>query len=117
MTDRKPTDIGWAILEVLGQRCYAGYITTTDVAGTPMVRITIPGCAPLITTDDTVGPEETRYFKPALIESITTVAEDTARFIAGAVRMGPLYRHQVETVIAAGPCPDDPSSAEETDRG
>lgn len=64
---------GWAIIELMGHRRVAGYVTEREVAGARFLQVGIP----------TVGGEtRTQLYAPQAVYCITPVAEEVARAVA-----------------------------------
>lgn len=65
---------GWAVIEVLGHRRLAGYVTDVAMFGTAMCRIDIPG-----EDGATLG---TQYYSGNSLFSVTPCSEEVARAVA-----------------------------------
>lgn len=66
---------GWAVIELMGHRRLAGYVTEVEIAGKGMLRLDIP----------VTGPEErlaTQFYSPQSLYCITPTTEETARQVA-----------------------------------
>ncbi|MFH0899046.1 MAG: hypothetical protein V2A73_00300, partial [Pseudomonadota bacterium] len=63
----------WAILELLGHRRLAGYVTEQEIAGAGLLRIDVPG-------DD--GVVATQFYSPASLYCMTPTTEEIARAVA-----------------------------------
>jgi hypothetical protein len=72
----------WAIVEIMGRKVVAGYITQAIQFGLPMLRIDIP------TT--TIFPAFTQDYGAQAIYSITYVSEQVARMTAEANKVNPV---------------------------
>lgn len=91
-----PTGPGWAIVELMGHRTLAGYVTETTLAGFGMLRIDIyPGEA----TEPIASP----MHPPSALYGLTPCTEDRARraaggaFYEGGMRLAlPPSRHEVD---------------------
>lgn len=83
--------LGWAILELMGHRRLAGYVTEQDIAGAAMLRIDVPG-----------DPPTTQYYSGAAVYCITPTSEETARQVATMGRPAPVQRWE----LPAAPGPD-----------
>lgn len=98
--DRQPWE-GWALVELMGHRKRAGYVTQEEVAGVAMVRI------------DSPGPNDaklTAYYSPASLYSLTPVSEEVARGFAAGNTPAPVSRYELPpppTVPARVVDPDD----------
>lgn len=71
--DRKEPFASWAILELLGHRRLAGYVTEQEVAGAGMLRIDVP-------MPD--GKTATQFYSPAALYCLTPTTEEIARAVA-----------------------------------
>jgi hypothetical protein len=85
MTDA--TFAEWVILELLGHRRAAGYLTEQQIAGASFLRLDIPG-------DDTKTPT-TQIYNPTSVYAIHPTTEDVARHLAKTHRAEPVYRWQL----------------------
>lgn len=78
----------WAVVEVMGHKRFAGWVTEQVIAGTGFVRVDVPG----------VGEGEqaiaafSKFFGTKSIYAITPTDEETARRMAGAIRETPIDR-------------------------
>lgn len=64
---------GWAIIELMGHRRVAGYLTEREVAGARFLQVDIPVPG---------GGMRTQLYAPQAVYCITPVAEDVARAVA-----------------------------------
>lgn len=88
--------LGWAILELMGHRRLAGYVTEQDIAGVAMLRIDVP-----------CDPPTTQYYSGSAVYCITPTSEETARKVATMGRPAPVQRWELPA--ASGPhLGDDP---------
>jgi hypothetical protein len=82
---------GWAILELMGHRRLAGYVSEQEIAGSPFVRIDVPGS---LHTDPSGEQEEhdraTQFYSPTAVYCITPCVEQLARDIAETARPRPV---------------------------
>jgi hypothetical protein len=86
---------GWAILELMGHRRLAGYLTEQQVAGAGFVRIEIPGPE---------GPDDvTQFYAPGAIYCITPTTEATARRVALLGRPQPVSEWELPAPARPGP--------------
>lgn len=78
----------WAIVEVMGHVEYAGYVSSENIAGTPMLRIDVP---------KTSNYEAfTKYIAPNALYGISPVSEETAIARAESIRATPVSIWSVE---------------------
>lgn len=59
---------GWAILELMGHRKLAGYLSEHEIAGKGFIRIDVP-----------TEPPATQLYSPAAVYAITPTTEEVAR--------------------------------------
>lgn len=78
---------GWVILELLGHRRLAGYLTEQQIAGTSFLRIDVPS-----------EPAMTQFIAPTSVYAITPTSEDIARKVAGGSDPAPVRRWELESV-------------------
>lgn len=93
MTDNDDDQIGWAILELLGHRRLADYVTEQTIAGQAMLRIDVP-----------CDPPATQWYSGAAVYCITPTTEDIARAVATRGRPEPVHLWELP---AAPRHPDD----------
>jgi hypothetical protein len=90
---------GWAIVELMGHRRLAGYVTETQIAGQGFIRLDVPG---YLYTDPTGAQAErdqvTQFYAPAAVYAITPTTEELAR----AVRSRPAPVHAFELPSGRG---------------
>lgn len=78
--------IGWAIVELLGHRRTAGYVSERDVAGQPMLQIDIP-------RPD--GAATTQIYSGAAVYAITPTTEEMATAVALSNQPAPVHRWEL----------------------
>ena len=93
--DTTPGFEGCAILELMGHRRLAGYISEATIAGAPFLRIDIPG-----------EPAATQYYSAAAVYAITPTTEETAGKVAAIGRPAPVQRWEL-------PAATEPDTEEE----
>lgn len=92
----------WAILELLGHRRLAGYLTEQQIGGATFLRIDIPSAEPNTLT-------ATQYYAPSAVYGITPTTEDVARKVAAGSWSAPVQRWELpaaepdEEADVAGP--------------
>lgn len=64
---------GWSVLELLGHRRVAGYVTEQTIAGAALLRVDIP-------LPD--GATLTQFYAPASLYAMTPVSEEAAHLVA-----------------------------------
>lgn len=120
---------GWAILELMGHRRLAGWLSEEEVAGAAFLRLDIPAVPDGVKTCDecgaarafgcicepALGPlEATQFYAPGALYCLTPTTEEIARGMAASLRPQPVHRWElpapaVEAKPAAAyePRPDD----------
>jgi len=81
---------GWAILELMGHRRLAGWLSQETVAGAPFVRIDVPADDPAA-----LEPSATQFYAPSAVYCITPTTEETARAVARGARPTPVQRWEL----------------------
>ena len=76
----------WSILELLGHRRLAGYVTEQEIAGKGFLRIDIPG--PDATT-------VTQFYSPDSVYGLTPTTEEIARRVATRSSPAPVARWEL----------------------
>ena len=85
---------GWYILELMGHRKLAGFLTEVTIAGAPMLRLDIPGTADA--RDGTVNTTPvTQYYSAAAVYCMTPTTEDLARGLAETKRPTPVSQFEL----------------------
>jgi hypothetical protein len=89
-TDVKSTFAEWVILELMGHRRLAGYLTEQEIAGEGFLRLDVP-------KDDGTLLERvaTQFYRPAAVYCITPCSEATARLVAKGAHIGPVQRWEL----------------------
>ena len=100
---------GWAILELMGHRRLAGWVTETELAGQGVLRLDVPRT----TAEDAVegappdGEEPwlgTQYYSPAALYCMTPCDEASARAVARYAQPTPIHRYELS--VGAQPVDD-----------
>lgn len=78
---------GWAVLELMGHRRLAGYVSEAAQYGTAQIRIDIP-------TEDG-QPPITQFYGGASIYCLTPVTEEAARAVAKHHRPAPVQPYEL----------------------
>lgn len=92
----------WCILELMGHRRLAGYLTEHEIAGAALLRLDVP--AQTVVTDgvtDTGGFASTQFYSPAAIYCITPTTEEIARAVAAQNTPEPVRRWELPTLAQA----------------
>lgn len=96
MTDNKFET--WGVLQIMGHKKYAGYISEQAIAGAAMVRIDVPA------VDG--RPAFTELFGVGSIYAISPTSEEVAREIAKGLRITPVtewdFSEELRAVIETG---------------
>lgn len=107
MADETKVFEGWAIVELMGHRRLAGYVTEVEIAGSPMLRLDIPGTPigdiPEVLQDVPPAVDDlvaTQFYSAAALYCLTPTTEAIARAVA--VRSQPTPVHQWELPAPAG---------------
>lgn len=95
--DQRPGFAEWVILELLGHRRLAGWLTEQQIAGASFLRLDIPG-----TPDQ---PGATQLYSPGSVYAITPTTEEIARAVAARSASAPVQRWELPA--AAPDRPDE----------
>lgn len=76
---------GWAILELMGHRRLAGWVSEVEWAGGKFLRIDVPQ------GDSTA----TQLYSPSAVYALTPTTEETARRVAQASTVAPVSRWEL----------------------
>jgi hypothetical protein len=106
MTTETDTFAQWVILELMGHRRLAGYLTEQQIGGAAFIRIDVPagegaeGAAP-----SARGWVATQFYSAASVYCITPVTEDLARKVAATSQPRPVERWQLPPApdVTVGP--------------
>jgi hypothetical protein len=97
--ETQPAPIGWAILELMGHRKLAGYLTEQEVAGKGFIRLDIfAGDSP---DEGEEIPVATQLYSPGAVYCITPTTEEMARALAVRHKPTPVARYELEPVAAS----------------
>lgn len=90
---------GWFIVELMGHRRLAGYVTEQTIAGAGFLRIDVPG----------PGTEAlaTQFFAPSSVYALTPTTEAMARRVAEASRVEPVKEWELPQRRALPATDDD----------
>lgn len=92
MTDHTGGFEGYAVLEILGRRELAGWVSEQEIAGQAFVRIDIPGAE---------GDVATQFFAPSAVYAITPTTEEIARVVAVGSQPRPVTQWEPRAIAAA----------------
>lgn len=88
MSDPEATPFAeWVILELMGHRRLAGYLTEQEIAGRGFLRLDVPAGD---------QPAATQLYNPTSVYCITPTTEDVARAVARGNRPAPVQRWELE---------------------
>jgi hypothetical protein len=77
----------WCVLELMGHRRLAGYVTEQEIAGAAFLRIDVPGAEG--------QPDATQFYRPGVVYAITPTTEEIARAVARGNRPAPVHRWEL----------------------
>lgn len=98
MADEEATFAEWAILELMGHRRLAGYVSEATIGGAALLRIDVPG------ENDT---KATQFYAPGAVYCITPTTEDVARSVAARNQPAPVSRWELSKPIDADVVDDE----------
>lgn len=78
----------WVILELLGHRRLAGWLTEQQIAGTSFLWLDVPAA-------DGDQPAATQFYAPGSVYAITPTTEAIARSVASGNRPAPVQRWEL----------------------
>lgn len=84
----------WVILELMGHRRLAGYLTEQEIAGRGFLRLDVPGADGL--------PPATQLYNPSSVYCITPTTEEIARAVATGNRPAPVSRWELQPSVDGG---------------
>lgn len=84
----------WVILELMGHRRLAGYLTEQEIAGRGFLRLNVPD------TGDNDAPLISQLYNPQSVYCITPTTEAFARQVAAGSRPAPVTRWELEPPTA-----------------
>jgi hypothetical protein len=100
-TEQKPAFEGWVILELMGHRRLAGYLSEQTIGGASFLRIDVPG-------DE--GNVATQLYSGSAVYCITPTTEAIARKVAKSSEPAPVTKWELRedrALPAAVTVPDD----------
>jgi hypothetical protein len=80
---------GWAIVELMGHRRLAGYVTEEEHFGTAMLRLDVHGADP-------AAAVVTQLYGGSSVYCLTPTTEDIARKLGERLRPAPVSRYELE---------------------
>lgn len=85
---------GWAILEIMGRRRLAGWVSEATIAGAGLLRIDVPGTEPGVVS-------ATQYYSPSAVYALTPTTEAIARAVACRFQPEPVTRWELPQLEVA----------------
>lgn len=101
--EEAPAFAGWVILELMGHRRLAGWLSEQEIAGEGFLRLDVP--ADTTTLESLQERKATQFYRPAAVYCITPTTEETARRVAKLGQPEPVRRWEL-------PAPDDDDGEE-----
>lgn len=90
----------WVILEIMGHRRLAGYVTETRIAGKDFLQLNVP-----VPTRD--KKEITQFYPPESVYCITPTTEEIARAVAARNQPEPIHPLELPAPRTPLAPPDD----------
>jgi hypothetical protein len=87
----------WVILELMGHRRLAGFLTEQEIAGRGFLRLDVPG-----EPTNTV-PAATQLYNPASVYCVTPTTEAIARAVAATSRPAPVQQWELPPFLRSQP--------------
>jgi hypothetical protein len=78
----------WVILELMGHRRLAGYLTEQEIGGQAFLRLDVPAA-------DGQGHAATQFYSASAVYCITPTTEDLARRVAAGADPAPVKRWEL----------------------
>jgi len=91
---------GWAIVELMGHRRLAGFVSEEEHFGTAMLRLDVHGL------DDSTDPGVTQLYGGSSVYCVTPTTEAVARTLGAKLRPAPVHRFELEADPARDPWAD-----------
>lgn len=85
----------WVILELMGHRRLAGFLTEQEIGGASFLRLDIPG--------ENGRQAATQLYSPQAVYCITPTTEELARAVAGENQPEPVHRWELRALKAPEP--------------
>lgn len=89
---KDPVFAEWCIVELMGHRRLAGWVTEQNVFGATMMRIDIPG-----------EPTVTQFYNSTAIYAVTPTTEQTAKEVATRFRPEPVSPWELRPISDGAP--------------
>lgn len=103
---------GWCILELLGHRRLAGFVTEHEIAGQSFLRLDIAGPphpeddeghGPAVALKDPFEGGVTQFYSPSAVYCITPTTQDIAVTIGRRSQPAPVHRFELEPPVRRDP--------------
>lgn len=78
----------WAVVEFMGHRRFAGWVSEYEFAGKGFLRLDVPA--------DEKNAAATQLYNPSAVYAITPTTEEMARAVAADCRPAPVQRWELE---------------------
>lgn len=88
MSDQEASFTGWCILELMGHRRLAGWLSEETIGGGSFIRIDVPN-------DDGETVQATQFYSPSSVYCITPTTEEIARAAARGAKPAPVARWEL----------------------
>jgi hypothetical protein len=100
---------GWAVVELLGRRRYAGHVSEVVQFGVAMGRLDVP--------ETDAAPAQTIFFGGDSVYQLSPVSEEAARAVCQYSRPEPVHRYELTppTAARALDAPRDPFMGRSSD--
>lgn len=93
----------WAVVEIMGHRRFAGFVTEETIGGQAFVRVDVPES---VCSNGTL-PAFTKLFGSGAIYCITPCTEETARAFAAELRATAFHTYEAPRLPAPSAADDD----------
>lgn len=90
---------GWALVEIMGHKRFAGRVSEQVIAGHGFVRVDVPE----VERDGEKVEAFTKMFGPSSIYGITPVSETVARALAASLHERPVQTWDLPRLVAPRP--------------
>ena len=84
---------GWAVLELMGHRKLAGYVSEQEIAGASFIRIDVPAT-------NGEGNVATQFYSAGAVYCLTPTTEQIARGLAAHAQPEPVTRWELPPAAA-----------------
>lgn len=105
MSEGREPYAAWTVLELMGHRRLAGYVTEQEIAGHGYLRLDV---------HDADRPVVTQFYSPSAVYCMTPTTEEIARGLGARLRPAPVSRYELEP---PGPREPDPWDCGRDDLG